>query len=94
MCAFISSDLAPGARVYIKGPAGHNLGEGDCMLKCIYGLVQSPRDYCMLCREIYQKAGLKQLQSDECVLIRYVSKRAHQRGSAYQRRIFQHGCNA
>ena len=42
MCAFISSDLALGAHVYIKGPAGHNLGEGDCMymLKCIYGLVK------------------------------------------------------
>ena len=27
----------------------------------------------MLCREIYKKAGLKQLQTDECVFISYVS---------------------
>jgi len=43
------------------------------MLRCIYGLVQAPRQYYMLCREVYQKAGLKQLQTDECVCIRYVS---------------------
>jgi len=71
VCAFISSDLAPGERVYMKGPAGYNIGEGNCMymLKCIYGLVQAPRQYYMLCRELYQKAGLKQLQTDECVFI-------------------------
>ena len=28
VCAFISSDLAPGERVYMKGPAGYNIGEG------------------------------------------------------------------
>ena len=41
VCAFISSDLAPGERVYMKGPADYNIGEGDCMymLKCINGLV-------------------------------------------------------
>ena len=48
---------------------------GNClsMLKCIYGLVQAPRQYYMLCREVYQKAGMKQLQTDECVCTRYVS---------------------
>ena len=66
MCAFISSDLAPGERVYMKGPAGYNIGEGNFkyMLKCIYGHVQAPRQYYMLCREVYQKAGLKQLYTD------------------------------
>ena len=75
MCAFISSDLAEGERVYMKGPPGYDIGEGNClfMLRCIYGLVQAPRQYYMLCREVYQKAGLKQLQTDECVFIRYVS---------------------
>ena len=43
------------------------------MLKCIYDHVQAPRQYYMLCREVYQKAGLKQLQTDECVCICYVS---------------------
>ena len=70
VCAFISSDLAPGERVYMKGPAGY--GEGNCMymLKCIYGHVQASRQYYMLCREVYQKAGSKQLETDECVFIR------------------------
>ena len=50
----------------MKGPAGYNIGEGNCiyMLKCIYGHVQAPRQYYMLCREVYQKAGLKQLHTD------------------------------
>jgi len=26
-----------------------------------------------ICREVYQKAGIKQLQTDECVFTRYVS---------------------
>jgi len=30
-------------------------------------------DHHMLCREDYQKAGMKQLQTDECVFTRYVS---------------------
>jgi len=43
------------------------------MLKCMYGHVQKPRQYYLLCREVYQKAGLEHLQTDECVFIRYVS---------------------
>ena len=47
------------------------------MLKCIYCLVQAPRQYYMLSREVFQKAGMKvimkQLQTDECVFTRYVS---------------------
>ena len=75
MCAFISSDLAEGKHVYMKGPPGYDIVDGNClsMLKGIYGLVQAPRQYYMLCREVYQKAGMKQLQTDECVFTRYVS---------------------
>jgi len=61
----------------MKGPPGYDIGDGNCLsvLKCIYGLVQAPRQYYMFCREVYQKAGMKQLESDECarVLTRYVS---------------------
>ena len=39
----------------------------------MYGHVQAPHQYYMLCSEVYQKAGLKQLHTDECVSIRYVS---------------------
>jgi len=75
VCAFISSDLAEGERVYMKDPSGYDIGDGNClsMLKCIYGLVQAPHQYYMLCREVCQKAGMKQLQTDECVFTRYVS---------------------
>ena len=64
----------PCVGVYMKGPPGYDIGDGNClsMLKCIYGLVQAPRQYYMLCREVYQKAGMKQLQTDECVFTRYV----------------------
>jgi len=66
VCAFISSDLAPGERVLVKGPAGYYIGEGNCMymLKCINGHVQAPRQYYMLCHEVYQKADLKQFHTD------------------------------
>jgi len=43
------------------------------MLESIYGLVQAPCQYYMLCREVCQKAGMKQLQTDECVFTCYVS---------------------
>ena len=58
----------------MKGPPGYDIGDGNClsMLKCIYGLVQAPRQYYMLCREVYEKAGMKHLQTDECVFTRYV----------------------
>jgi len=59
---FLSSDLAPGELVNMKGPACYTIGEGNCMLKCIYGLVQAPNEYYMLCSEVYQKDGLKQLK--------------------------------
>jgi len=50
----------------MKGPAAYNISEGNCiyMLKCIYGHVQAPHQYYMLCREAYQKAVLKQLHTD------------------------------
>jgi len=50
----------------MKGPAGYNIGESNSIyiLECIYGHVQAPRQYYMLCREVYQKAGLKQIHTD------------------------------
>jgi len=37
VCAFISSDLAEGERVYMKGPPGYDISDGNClsMLKCM-----------------------------------------------------------
>ena len=59
----------------MKGPPGYDIGDGNClsMLKCIYGLVQAPRQYYMLCHEVFQKAGMKQFLTGECLFTRYVS---------------------
>ena len=49
-------------QVYVQNPSVYDIADGNClsMLKCIYGLVQAPRQYCTLCHEIDQKAGMKQ----------------------------------
>ena len=75
VCVFISSELAEGKQVQMKGPPGYDISDGNClsMLQCICGLVQDPCQYYMLCREIYQKVGIKQLQTDECFFTRHVS---------------------
>jgi hypothetical protein len=73
-CAFISADLPPEEQVYMKAVPGFPLPEGKCLKlrKSIYGLVQAPRAYYLLCKEVYTKCGMTQLASDECVFIRYV----------------------
>ena len=75
MCAFISCDLAEGELVYMKAPPGYDMGEGNClsMKKYIHGLDQAPRQYYLLCREVYGRSGLQRLRADECVIVRYVS---------------------
>ena len=67
--------LPEGEHFYMKGTPVYDIGDKKylSMLKCIYCLVQAPRQYYILCREVYQKAGMKQLQTDECVFTRYVS---------------------
>jgi len=74
VCAFISSDLAEGEHVYMKAPPGYDIGKGNClsMNKCIYGLVQAPRQYFLLCGEVYGRSGLQRLYTDECVFVCYV----------------------
>ena len=43
------------------------------MNKCIYGLVQAPRQYYLLYREVYGHSGLQHLHTDEYVFVCYVS---------------------
>ena len=73
-CAFISALLPPDEQVYMKEVPGFPLPAGKCLKlrKSIYGLVQAPRAYYLLCREVYAQCGLRQLKSDECVFVRYV----------------------
>jgi len=71
----MSPSLAEGEHVYMKAPPAYDIGEGSylSMNKCIYGLVQGPRHYYLLCREVYGRSGLKRFHTDECVFVRYVS---------------------
>ena len=71
--AFISAPLPPEEQVFLKGIPGYPLPEGKCLKleKTIYGLKQAPINYFRLCKEVYAKCGLKQLESDECVFIKY-----------------------
>ena len=41
------------------------------LLLTLFGLVQSPLAFFKLCREVYTGVGYRQLQSDECVFVRY-----------------------
>lgn len=72
--AFISAPLPPEEQVYLKGIPGFELPDGKCLRlkKTIYGLVQAPLSYFKLCKEVYHKVGLRQLDSDECVFVKYV----------------------
>jgi hypothetical protein len=71
--AFISAPLPPEEKVYLKGIPGFDLLKGKCLRlkKTIYGLVQAPLSYFKLCKEVYGKIGLRQLDSDECVFVKY-----------------------
>jgi len=70
--AFISAPLPPEEQVYLKGIPGYDLPPGKCLRlkKTIYGLVQAPLSYFKLCKEVYAKVGLRQLDCDECVFVK------------------------
>jgi hypothetical protein len=71
--AFISAPLPPEEQVYLKSIPGFVLPKGKCLrlTKTIYGLVQAPLSYFKLCKEVYGKIGLRQLDCDECVFVKY-----------------------
>jgi hypothetical protein len=64
--------LPPEVQVFLKGIPGYPLPEGKCLKlkKTIYGLKQAPINYFPLCKEVFAKCGLKQLESDECVFLK------------------------
>jgi hypothetical protein len=73
--AFISAPLPPEEQVYLKGIPGYDLPKGKCLrLKKTIGLVQAPLSYFKLCKEVYAKVGLRQLDCDECVFREIFSK--------------------
>jgi hypothetical protein len=70
--AFISAPLLTEEQVYLKGIPGYDLSKGKCLClkKTIYGVVQAPLSHFKLCKEVYAKVGLRQLD-DECVFVKY-----------------------
>ena len=56
-CAFISAPLPEKEQIYMKPIEGFTLPEGKCLklVKSAYGLVQAPRQYYLLCEEVYAK---------------------------------------
>jgi hypothetical protein len=45
--------------------------KANALKKTIFGLVQAPLSYFKLCKEVYGKIGLRQLDCDECVSVKY-----------------------
>ena len=71
--AFVSAVLPDDEVVYMDAIPGFPLPKGKCLrlLRTLYGLVQAPLAFYKLCREVYTGVGYRQLQSDECVFVRY-----------------------
>jgi hypothetical protein len=66
-----SYPLPPEEQVFLKGIPGYDLPKVKCLRlkKTVYGLVQAPLSYFKLCKEVYAKVGLRQLDCDECVFV-------------------------
>ena len=74
--AFISALLPPDEITYMEPLPGYDIGDEFCLklVRSLYGLCASSRYFFLLAREVYtEKAGLRQLQSDQCVFVRFVS---------------------
>ena len=74
--AFISALLPPDEITYMEPLPGYDIGDDYCLklVRSLYGLCASSRHFFLLAREVYtEKAGLRQLQSDQCVFVRFVS---------------------
>ena len=70
----ISVLLLPNEYVYMNPVPGFPLPEIKCLklVRPLYGLVQDPLAFYRLVKEVYTtKCKLRQLQSDQCVLVRY-----------------------
>jgi hypothetical protein len=71
--ASVSAVLPDDEVVYMEGIPEFPLPKGKCsrLLRTLYGLMQAPLAFHKLCREDYTGVGYRQLQSDECVFVRY-----------------------
>jgi hypothetical protein len=71
--AFVSDVLPDDEVVYMDAIPGFPFPKGKCLrlLRTLYVLVQTPLAFYKICREVYTGVGYRQLQSDECVFVRY-----------------------
>jgi hypothetical protein len=69
---FHQCTLSKGQKLYLKSIEGYPLPQGKVLrlLKTIYGLIQAPLAFYLLCSKVYTKVGYTQLKSDECVFVR------------------------
>ncbi len=69
--AFVSEPLTEGETVYME--QGFPLPQGKCLKlkRTLYGLVQSPLAFYKLCREVYISVSYRQLETEECIFVRY-----------------------
>ena len=71
--AFVSAPLPEGETVYMEQIPGFPLPKGKCLKlkRTLYGLVQAPLAFYKLCREVYISVGYRQLETEECIFVRY-----------------------
>jgi hypothetical protein len=70
---FVSAPLPEGETVYMEQIPGFPLPKGKCLKlkRTLYGLVQAPLAFYKLCREVYISVGYRQLETEECIFVRY-----------------------
>jgi hypothetical protein len=71
--AFVSAPLSEGETVYMEQIPGFPLPKGKCLKlkRTLYGLVQAPLAFYKFCREVYINVGYRQLETEECIVVRY-----------------------
>ena len=71
--AFVSAPLPEGETVYMEQIPGFPLPKGKCLKlkRTLYDLVQTPLAFYKLCCEVYISVGYRQLETEECIFVRY-----------------------
>jgi hypothetical protein len=71
--AFVSVPLPERETVYMEQIPGFPLPKGKCLKlkRTLYGLVQAPLAFDKLCREVYISVGYRQIETEECIFVRY-----------------------
>jgi hypothetical protein len=70
---FVSEPLSEGETVYMEEIPGFPLPKGKWLKRkrTLYDLVQEPLAVYKFCREVYISVGCRQLETEECIFVRY-----------------------